>query len=52
MFFLTRKLLAFIATVMLVGLGLKNLLEGVFLGFGVWRVFPVCFGVVLLLNSY
>jgi len=28
MFFLTRKLLAFIVVVMLVGLGLKNLLEG------------------------
>ncbi len=29
MFFLTRKLLAFIVIVMLEGLGLKNLLEGV-----------------------
>jgi hypothetical protein len=32
MFFLTRKLLAFIVIVMLVGLGLKNLLEGLFRG--------------------
>jgi hypothetical protein len=32
MFFLTRKLLAFIVIVMLEGLGLKNVLEGVFEG--------------------
>jgi hypothetical protein len=57
MFFLTRKLLAFIVIVMLEGLGLKNVLEGVFGGLFdppgfFWMIlFGVVFGVFLLFGG-
>jgi hypothetical protein len=55
MFFLTRKLLAFIVIVMLGGLGLKNLLEAGWLLdllFYSCLLFRVVFGVFLLFGGF